>query len=250
MSRALPLLVALAGLGGGPALAAEGPAGQVTNVVGTGSMVRAAKAAVPVRQKDSVFVGDRIDTREQSVVRILLGGKATVTIRELSSLTVTEEPSRASVELHGGKVAVQVNPALMKKGDVVHVYTPNAVAAVRGSILIAELAGADDTQESTLSALEATLPIVVATRAAPDQGQPLQPSQAVAVTGRRATARLGAVRALSAQEVARLRELLVLPTVDRRGLRGVTQGSGPGPAAPLPGPGFRPAPPSPPSSHR
>ena len=241
----------LAGLGGDPAVAAEAPAGQVTNVVGAGSLARAAApAAVPVRQQDSLFVGDRIDTREQSVVRILLGGKVTVTIRELSSLTVREEPSRASVELHGGKVAVQVNPALMRKGDAVHVITPNAVAAVRGSILIAELAGADDAQESTLSALEASLPIVVASRAELDRGQPLQASQAVVIRGRGATARLGPVRALSADEVTRLRQLLVLPTVDRRTLRDRPGASGPSVSQPLPGTGIRSAPPRPPSSSK
>jgi len=40
-----------------------------------------------------LFVQDRVITGDDSVARILLGGKAIVTVRERSSLTITEAPS-------------------------------------------------------------------------------------------------------------------------------------------------------------
>jgi hypothetical protein len=256
------LLLAAACLGAGaPARAAETPAapgaptGQVTYVVGTGSLVRAAAPAPrPVRTKDSLFTGDRIDTREQSVVRLLLGGKVTVTIRELSSLTISHEPTRANVELQGGKAAIQVNPAFMRKGDAVHVYTPNAIAAVRGSLVVTEVGGAEDAQESTITALEATLPILVASRAEPERWTPLQPNQSIVIRGRGQNARLGVVRAISAEEAGRLREATALPRPDRRDLReppgGPRAQPGPGGPQPLPGTGIRSTPPRPPASSR
>jgi len=47
-----------------------------------------------------------------------------VTVRELSVLTITEDPNQSRVELHSGKVALRINKALMRPGDVVEIYTP------------------------------------------------------------------------------------------------------------------------------
>ena len=58
--------------------------------------------------KDDVFVRDHIVTAEKSVVRVLLGGKALVTVRELSSLTIKEETGRSTVDLTAGKIAMGV----------------------------------------------------------------------------------------------------------------------------------------------
>jgi len=44
----------------------------------------------PLQFKDSVFDRDRISTGENSTVKVLMGGKALVTVRELSVLTITE----------------------------------------------------------------------------------------------------------------------------------------------------------------
>jgi hypothetical protein len=83
---------------------AEQPkAGVVTAVHGRATVARAIlPAPALLKFKDDVFRQDLITTRQESIVRILLGGKALVTVRELSVLTVTEEPGRATAELQAG----------------------------------------------------------------------------------------------------------------------------------------------------
>src|SRR5262249_18707951 len=112
-------------------------------------------AAQPValKFKDDVFVNDRVVTGDHSLARLLLGGKAVVTVRERSALTITEVPGRSTVDLDSGKVAVAVAKDKMRPGEQVEVKTPNAVAAVRGTVFIAEVirasASANDAQGGT-----------------------------------------------------------------------------------------------------
>src|SRR5215468_757990 len=68
-----------------------------------------------------------------------MGGRAIVTVRELSVLTVTEEVGRTVVNLESGKIAVGVAKQRMKPGETFEVHTPNAVAAVRGTVFIVEV---------------------------------------------------------------------------------------------------------------
>ena len=93
--------------------------------------------------KDDVFFRDQIATRERSTVRLLLGGKGTLTIREQSQVTLDESVSpeggrRSVISLLAGKVGAAIAHALMRPGDAVEIHTPNAVAAVRGTVLVAE----------------------------------------------------------------------------------------------------------------
>src|SRR5881628_3291823 len=68
-------------------------AGVVTTLLGTATVSRAALSQpVPLKFKDDVFAQDRVATGDDSIARILLGGKAIVTVRERSSLTITEVP--------------------------------------------------------------------------------------------------------------------------------------------------------------
>ena len=136
-------LVSTALLWPGEILAKTPPAvGVVTTLKGQATVTR----TVPLQQprplnfKDKVFVMDRISTKEQAIVRVLLRSKALVTIRELSNLTLTEEPGRSSsVDLLSGKVALAVARQRMRPGESIEVRTPNAVAAVRGTVLIVEV---------------------------------------------------------------------------------------------------------------
>src|SRR5262249_61644967 len=75
----------------------------------------------------------RITTKERSMVHVLMGGKALLTVKELSVVTVTEDGGRATVDLQSGKVGLAVVHEKMKPGDVIEVKTPQAVAAVRGT---------------------------------------------------------------------------------------------------------------------
>ena len=114
--------------------------GVVTTLVGEATVARAASAQpLDLKMRDDVFALDRIITKERSMVHVLMGGKALLTVRELSVVTVTEEGGRATVELQSGKVGLAVVRERMKPGDVIEVHTPHAVAAVRGTVLVVEI---------------------------------------------------------------------------------------------------------------
>ncbi len=138
--KAVVLLLLLA-LGSSPAPAQSAAGvGIVTTLSGQASVARAAlPQPLPLRFKDDVFEKDRISTAEKSIVRVLLRGKALVTVRELSVLTITEETGRSTVDLASGKIAVGVARQRMRPGEVIEIRTPNAVAVVRGTVLVVEI---------------------------------------------------------------------------------------------------------------
>jgi hypothetical protein len=110
--------------------------GVVTTIDGRATVARPAiPAPLSLKFKDDVFGRDKISTQENSLVRVLLGGKAILTVRELSQVTISEEPGRAVVTLPDGKVVLAVAKQRMRPGESIEIRTPNAVAAVRGSML-------------------------------------------------------------------------------------------------------------------
>jgi len=113
--------------------------GVVTTLVGEATVARAAARPQHLRMRDDVFPLDRITTGERSMVHVLLGGKALLTVRELSVVTVTEDGSHAIVDLQSGKVGLAVVRERMKPGELIEVQTPHAVAAVRGTVLVVEI---------------------------------------------------------------------------------------------------------------
>src|SRR5215510_1639757 len=115
--------------------------GVVTTLVGEATVVRTAATTQPrnLRMRDRVLPLDRITTKERSLVHVLMGGKALLTVKELSVVTVTEDGGRATVDLQSGKVGLAVAHEKMKPGDVIEVKTPQAVAAVRGTVLVVEI---------------------------------------------------------------------------------------------------------------
>ena len=145
MFRPKVITMAMALLGAGlPTYAAaqsEESAGVVTTVNGDATLIRAVAAARPVslQMRDEIFVRDRIHTQPQSLVRVLLGGKALITMRELSVLTVTEEAGRVTVDLQSGKIGVAVIKSRMRPGEVIEIRSPNATAAVRGTVFVVEV---------------------------------------------------------------------------------------------------------------
>src|SRR5262245_789995 len=135
------------------ALALE-PVGVVTNIEGVATVARVALPEPrPLQFKDDLFLRDRITTGERSLVRVLLGGKATVTARERSVLTITEVPGVATINLGAGRIAVAVAKGLMKPGEVIEIQTPNAVTAIRGTVVIAEVQPAVGGHQSTITIL-------------------------------------------------------------------------------------------------
>ena len=142
MVRWISLFTALLGiLAHLPAQAqTTGAVGIVTTVQGQATVAHAASSsAVPLKFKDSVFERDRINTAENSIVKVLMGGRAVVTVRELSVLTITEDLGKTTINLESGKIAVAVAKQRMKPGERLEVHTPNAVAAVRGTVFVVEV---------------------------------------------------------------------------------------------------------------
>jgi hypothetical protein len=135
--------------------AAQERAGVVTTLTGQATVARTAPAArsLPLRFKDDVFGRDRIATGEQSLVRVLLGGKALVTVRELSTFTITEEAQRAVIDLQSGKIGVAAARQLFQPGERLEIRTSNAVAGIRGTLLIAETLPNGDALFSVVSGI-------------------------------------------------------------------------------------------------
>jgi hypothetical protein len=195
-----------AGLPTVTAAQAEESAGVVTTVNGDATLIRAVAAARPVslQMRDEIFVRDRIHTQQHSLVRVLLGGKALITVRELSVLTVTEEAGRVTVDLQSGKIGVAVVKGRMRPGEVIEIRSPNAIAAVRGTVFVVEVdpvkAGmTTPTTTTRVHLFQGALDV----SARLDPSQPavrLAELQSVVVAGNT----LGSVRALSRDAVAAL----------------------------------------------
>src|SRR5437763_6561071 len=152
------------------ARSAEAQVGVVAMLLGTAMVTRAALSGpAPLRFKDDVLLRDRIATAEKSAVRVLLGGKATVTARELSVLTISDVPGTSTVSLSVGRTAVAVSKARMKPGESLEIRTPNVVAAVRGTFVIAEVSSG----RSTITILRG---LVEVTRLNPATGRPVGPA--------------------------------------------------------------------------
>ncbi|MBI1960181.1 MAG: FecR domain-containing protein, partial [Candidatus Rokubacteria bacterium] len=133
------LLAALV-LGVSPHPASAQGVGVVTTLSGQVTVARPVlPTPVALKFKDNVFTRDRITTAENSLLRVLLGGKALVTVRELSVLTVTEELGRSTVDLDSGKLAFGLVRQRVRAGEAFEVRTPNAVAAVRGTVVVVEV---------------------------------------------------------------------------------------------------------------
>src|SRR5688500_6052297 len=123
-----------------PALAQEPRAGVVATLEGVATAARSGLSQpLALKFKDDVFLQDRIATGDRSLARLVLGGKATVTIRERSILTITDTPGQSTVGLESGKVAVIVARERMRPGETVEIRTANAIAGVRGTVLIVEV---------------------------------------------------------------------------------------------------------------
>src|SRR5260370_20908777 len=89
--------------------AAQERAGVVTTLEGKVTVVRASSPELtPLKFRDAIFVRDRIATGKESFARILLGGKAVVTIREFSAVTVTEGPAVATAAARSRRVSPPV----------------------------------------------------------------------------------------------------------------------------------------------
>ena len=170
-----------------PARPAEPPrAGLVTAIQGNATVSRRTLASPAfLKFQDPVFLRDRIATMDEALVRLLVGEKAVVTIRERSVVVITEIPGVSTVDVGSGKVAVAVAREKLQ-GETVEIRTPNAIAAVRGTVVLAEvsLPGAGPTR-STFTVLSGSAHIV---HLDPVSKRPVAPPVAVGANQRLAVA--------------------------------------------------------------
>jgi hypothetical protein len=125
-----------------PALAgAQARLGVATTVVGPVTVTHVAASPAPLKFKDDVFLNDRVATGDQGFARMLLGGKAIITARERSVVTITEAPGVSTIDVVSGRISVAVDKSRMSPGELVEIKTPNAVSGIRGTIVVAEVAG-------------------------------------------------------------------------------------------------------------
>lgn len=218
----------------GAASAQQAPAGQgigvVTAIQGQATVARqAGPEPASLRFKDDVFFRDQITTKERSTVRLLLGGKGVLTVREQSQVTLDETVApdggrRSVLSVLAGKIGAAIARSLMGPGDEVEIRTPDAVAAVRGTVFIVEYIPPQKSAESAkpvLLASSAPGPFLAQAQTGglgtsnffvlsgqvivTPQGQPaltLGPLQAVSVAATPAGLQAGAVRNITPAEAA------------------------------------------------
>ena len=117
-------------------------AGQVMAVAGPVTVARADVTPHQLKFRDNLFWRDVVEARKNGIARVLLGGKATVTVRELTRLELRQEKRAEGVryvaDLVSGRIRASVARMLMRSGDHVEVWTFNTVASVRGTDFMVE----------------------------------------------------------------------------------------------------------------
>jgi hypothetical protein len=140
MKRCLAVVLVALLLAPSLALAQATKAGVVTTLEGNVTARRVALPdAVPLKFKDDIFLQDQVATGDKSLARMLLGGKAVVTVRERSLLTITEVPGKSTIDLASGKFSLAVAREKMRPDEEILIRTPNAVAGVRGTVVVTEV---------------------------------------------------------------------------------------------------------------
>lgn len=157
MQLAISILMAVFAIAVATQAEAQERAGVVTSLEGNVTVTRASlPQPASLKFKDDIFVRDRVTTGKESIARLLLGGRAVVTVREHSTVTITEVPGVATVDVATGRVAVAVAREKMRPGDIVQVRTPNAVAGIRGTVVVAEVL---DSSYSVITVLKGTIDV-------------------------------------------------------------------------------------------
>jgi len=137
------------------------PVGVVTRLDGTATLARVAlPQETPLKPRDPVFVADRITTGDESTARILLGGKALVTVRERTVVTIKESAGVSTVDVGVGRMGIAVVKERMKPGELIEIRTPNAVAAIRGTVVITEVSRATSQVGATSGGFTTTITVV------------------------------------------------------------------------------------------
>jgi hypothetical protein len=186
------------------------PAGLVTALSGRAQVKRLpAPATVSVQPNDAVYRGDTFSTAERAVVRLLLEKRTRLTIREFSVVTIPGPADSSTVNIERGSLGMALARGLFRMGEEIRVRTPNAVAALRGTMLIVEVPPSPDTPHycarngtECFHVLKGSIEVKMST----DEGAPwvrVNASEGVSVI----EGKLGPVRRMSDKVIADLRDL-------------------------------------------
>lgn len=144
MEKVGSLVVAVMLLAVGLAAAETGreKAGVVAAASGPVTVNRDEVTLQALRLHDALYWRDVVEVHRGGIARLLLRGKTTVTMRELSRVELREEMlpggPRYVLELISGKVRASVTRMLVRPGERVEIRTRNTVASVRGTDFIIE----------------------------------------------------------------------------------------------------------------
>ena len=115
--------------------------GVITLLQGPVTVTRAsAHEPAPLQLRDGVFADEQIRTGENGFARILLGGKAIVTMQERSNLQIAEDLGTSTLTMGEGRIAVAVARELTKTGELIEILTPTALASSRGAVVVVGVA--------------------------------------------------------------------------------------------------------------
>jgi len=115
----------------------------VTAVAGPVNLERAA-VTQPLKFRDDLQWLDVVEARKEGIARLLMLGKMSVTVRELSRLEIRQEAvqdggTRYDLDVNAGKIRASIERSLVRSSERIQIRTPNAVAGVRGTDLVVEI---------------------------------------------------------------------------------------------------------------
>jgi hypothetical protein len=99
----------------------------------------------PLPFRRQMRLTDRVKTADRPFARLLLGGRVMVLAREGSSLSITEVPGAATIEVESGRVAVMVDRENLHPEDLVELRTPHAVVSVPSDTVVVDVAEVSST---------------------------------------------------------------------------------------------------------
>lgn len=171
--------------------------GIVTTVDGQVTVARAAQPSpISLKLRDDIFARDRVSTAAKSFARMLFAGKALVSVRELSTLTVGEDSGISVVDLGSGKISFGLQRGRVTPGERYEIRTENAIVAVRGTVVVANASVRGNVPITDYYVPSGTGDVRLRRVAGPTV--PLRDMQAITITGDV----LGPVRTLTAAEMA------------------------------------------------
>jgi hypothetical protein len=120
------------------------------------------------------------------MARVLLGGKMILTLREETTIGITEA---LTVSVTSGRIQIKVDHNRMRPGERVEVVTPNAVAEITGTILVTEVVRDDPcdngsgTVVSTFSVLSGRVQVAPSDPASGVANVWVGPTEAITIGG-------------------------------------------------------------------